>query len=81
MGYSLTVLGMGARNPSSAAVPGTKGKVALGLGLRKLQARALDLKVLEEASLKQPGVPTGGTLWKRHRTRQNGLLIFVVFFS
>lgn len=30
---------MGARNPSSAAVPGTKGSVAPGLGLRKLQVR------------------------------------------
>lgn len=43
---------MGARNPSSAAVPGTKGRVALGLGLRKLQAWPLDLEVLEEAPLK-----------------------------
>ena len=39
---------MGARNPSSLAVPGTKGKVAPGLGLRKLRDQPLDLNVLEE---------------------------------
>lgn len=48
MGYSLTELGIGARNPSSAAVRGTKGGVAPGLMLRKLQLRPLDLQVLEE---------------------------------
>lgn len=48
MGYSLTEVGIGARNLSGAAVLGTKGIVVLGLSLRKLQVWPLDFKVLEE---------------------------------
>lgn len=44
---------MGAGNPSSAAVSRTKGGVAPGLGLRKLQVRPLDLEVLEEPPFKK----------------------------
>lgn len=48
MGYSLTELGIGARNLSSVAILWTKDVVALELGLRNLQAWPVDLKVLEE---------------------------------
>lgn len=53
---------MGARNPSGAAVRGTKDEAAPGPGLRKPQVWPRDLEVLEEARV-QAGVPTGGTLW------------------
>lgn len=51
MGYSLTELGIGARNLSSVAILWTKDVVALELGLRNLQAWPVDLKVLEEPPL------------------------------
>jgi len=51
--YSLTELRIGARNPSSVAILETKGRVgrvALGLGLRKLQVWPVVLEVVEEAA-------------------------------
>ena len=63
---------MGARNPSSAAVPGTKGAVAPGARAKEAPGPAPGPRGPRGDPLKQPGVPTGGTLWRGRSTRWNG---------